>query len=98
VTFVHEPIEIAAPPPKLDDRISLEGAGDRAEILERDALQLAALNKRNDVLGHARATREILLAPRQAVPERPKSGADADIHAATISSGASPAITYDARS
>ena len=94
VAFVHEPVEVAAAPAEQGLKLRVKLSGNTPDRGERDELEAAPFDERDDVLRNAGAPRQVLLAPAEAVPKCPKASTDPDVlHGSMLTAEPYSAIT-----
>jgi hypothetical protein len=95
---VHQPIEIARPPPELDQEARVEGGGHRKQDPHRNAVAVTSLDQRNERLRHGGGSGEVTLPPPTTPPEGAKPEPESNkIHAPTMAPWAYPPISRPGR-
>jgi hypothetical protein len=80
VSFIDEPVQVAASPPELDNEIRVQRSGDPANGLQRETFEMAALEQRYQALRDAGTGRQVALSPAKSLTERSEARADPEIH------------------
>lgn len=96
---VEQPRKLAAAPERLDRHANLKDVTDRTEARDRQALELAGLRQRHQLLADAGTRRDIQLSPPKSAPDRAKDQADPlFIHRRIVRRRAHPRLTGALRS
>lgn len=85
MTLVEESIELAAPPPDVQDKLRVECAEDATEHADAEVLDMPALEGRHPSLADRGATGEVGLTPAEAMAQGTGDAPEAKLaHAASV--------------
>ena len=79
VSLVDQAIELACPEPQLDPQLRVEGPGDCAQGSDRDVLDSATLDERDEILTHACFRPDVGLTPSTPMAQHPVSAAESPV-------------------
>jgi hypothetical protein len=99
VLLIQKARQLPTAPERLHWQANLQDATDRAEVADREALELPGLCKRHQLLGNSSPIRNVLLTPPQPAPNRSQGEANPEIvHRAIVRVSAHPRLTVGLRS